>query len=60
MLKAITPLRKITEGLVTRGCINTQAIRYTAASEGVSVKAGLWTVDWTVDWTMDWVTIHSM
>ena len=21
---------------------------------GVSVKAGVWTVDWTMDWTMDW------
>ena len=22
--------------------------------EGVSVTAGLWTLDWTMDWTMDW------
>ena len=25
------------------------------SDHGVSVKAGLWTVDWTMDWTMDWV-----
>ena len=21
---------------------------------GVSIKAGLWTLDWTMDWTMGW------